>query len=58
MVEDGFGNGRAERHHPLRQPRRHTAAVEREIGDAGAFHLAIVESVPADGNRGDSFDRP
>ena len=30
---------RAERGHPLREPRRHAPAMQRQIGDARAFHL-------------------
>jgi hypothetical protein len=42
VMDDALGDGRAERRHARRQPRPHTAAVQREIGNARALHPIIV----------------
>ena len=38
VMDDALRDGRAERRHPRRQPRRHASAMERQIGNARAFH--------------------
>ena len=40
-MNDAFGDRGAEPGHALGQPRRHAAAVQRQIGDSGALHTLI-----------------
>lgn len=42
MVDYMFGDGSAQRRHPISQPFWDTAAVEGKIGDAGTLHLLIL----------------
>jgi hypothetical protein len=42
VMDDALGDRRAERRHARRQPRWHPAAVQREIGNAGALHPIII----------------
>jgi hypothetical protein len=37
-----FRDRRTEQGHPVSQPRGYTAAMQREIGVAGALHVSIV----------------
>ena len=39
---DVLGYGRSEHSHAFREPYRHTAAVQRQIGGAGSFHKTIM----------------
>ncbi len=50
VVEHALGDRRAERHHARRQPRRHAAAVQREVGNAGALHEFILPRDPGTGS--------
>jgi hypothetical protein len=45
VVEHTFGDCGSERDHPRGQPRRNTAAVQREIGDAGSLHWFILPRI-------------
>jgi hypothetical protein len=38
MVNDGLNDSRPEGFHPLSKPGGHATAVQRKIGEAGAFH--------------------
>ena len=42
VVDDALGDRRPERRHALGKPRRDASAMQRQVGDAGAFHGSIV----------------
>ena len=41
MVKNTLDDGRSERSHALSKPLRHTSAMQREIGNSGAFHYEL-----------------
>lgn len=48
VMNDRFGDARAERGHALCKPLRNTAAMKRKIGSSGSFHLTIFLTHAAD----------
>jgi hypothetical protein len=42
MVQNAFDDAGAQLGHALREPRRHTSAMQRQVSDSGAFHLSIL----------------
>jgi hypothetical protein len=42
IMNDGFGNRGAQPGHALRQTRRHSPAMQRQISDSGRLHEVIL----------------
>src|SRR5262245_33343117 len=45
ILNNSFGDGRAESGHPFGQPLRNTPAMKRKVCDSGAFHIVILSEL-------------
>src|SRR3954470_4864100 len=45
VVENTLGNRGAQHRHALGKPRRHTPAMQRQVGDSGALHNSIMNQI-------------
>src|SRR5688572_26200430 len=55
-MDDGLGDARSKRGHARGEPRRHTAAMEWQIGEPGPFHDDLI--VRAGGSPGPGAKSP